>query len=109
MSIPIEKIMRGDLLELTNPFGSRRLCWVESRHSDGALVVCDSFGAIRTLGEWIGDGWQFTARYIRCKSEPARCPTCRGNGRIEMLEHCPTCNGSGRVWIAPATKERDDA
>ena len=25
------------------------------------------------------------------------CPTCNGNGRVEMLEHCPTCDGCGEV------------
>ncbi len=29
--------------------------------------------------------------------EPAKCPECNGNGRVEMLEHCPTCGGKGSV------------
>lgn len=27
--------------------------------------------------------------------EPPRCPTCNGNGRLEVLEHCPTCKKGG--------------
>lgn len=26
-----------------------------------------------------------------------RCPRCKGNGRIDMLEHCPKCKGSGEA------------
>lgn len=25
-----------------------------------------------------------------------KCPTCKGNGRIEALEHCPTCKVDGK-------------
>jgi RecJ-like exonuclease len=25
------------------------------------------------------------------------CERCKGNGRIEMLEHCPVCRGTGQV------------
>ncbi len=32
------------------------------------------------------------------------CPTCDGNGRIEMLEHCPTCKGCCRVVPAKVIK-----
>lgn len=35
-----------------------------------------------------------------------RCTRCRGNGRIEMLEHCPRCHGSGLEPIqAPSPAE----
>lgn len=26
-----------------------------------------------------------------------KCPTCKGNGRVEILEHCPTCEGTGEI------------
>lgn len=29
--------------------------------------------------------------------ETVECWRCRGNGRIEMLEHCPVCPGDGRL------------
>jgi hypothetical protein len=29
-----------------------------------------------------------------------KCPTCKGNGRVELLEHCPDCDGSGMVLAA---------
>ena len=29
------------------------------------------------------------------KTPDSKCPRCKGNGRIEMLEHCPVCKGSG--------------
>lgn len=38
------------------------------------------------------------------ESVPTRnvtCPRCKGNGRIDMLEHCPACKGSGRVTVCP--------
>ncbi len=34
------------------------------------------------------------------------CPTCKGNGRVEMLEHCPDCKGSGDVYDPWETRER---
>jgi len=29
------------------------------------------------------------------KESEVKCPRCKGNGRIEMLEHCPECFGNG--------------
>lgn len=30
---------------------------------------------------------------------PAKCPRCKGNGRIEMLEHCQMCKGKGTIEV----------
>jgi protein gp37 len=44
-----------------------------------------------------------------------RCTRCRGNGRIEMLEHCPKCNGKGmsprrdNVWLGTTVENQEQA
>lgn len=44
-----------------------------------------------------------------------RCAACRGNGRVEMLEHCPVCSGRGmvplrkNVWIGCSVSEQETA
>jgi RecJ-like exonuclease len=35
--------------------------------------------------------------YLPLDAPDSPCPECKGNGRIEMLEHCPTCGGDGLV------------
>ena len=34
-----------------------------------------------------------------------KCARCKGNGRVEMLEHCPGCFGTG-ANIDPGIRER---
>lgn len=44
-----------------------------------------------------------------------RCTRCRGNGRIEMLEHCPRCKGHGmsplrsNVWLGATVENQREA
>ena len=37
------------------------------------------------------------------------CLTCKGNGRVEMLEHCPDCGGSGRAALTAGKKKKSEA
>lgn len=34
-----------------------------------------------------------------------KCSNCKGNGRVEMLEHCKPCSGKGEVLKSPEATE----
>lgn len=79
---------------------------------------CDFNGpASERLGFFAETGWDRLARMeaenVKMAAEIAKlrelltpllgtepCEACKGNGRVEMLEHCKSCNGTGRRNIA---------
>ena len=58
-------------------------------------------------GSEIGTWWMVCASATGGCGKPCdlfvdpKCPRCKGNGRIEMLEHCPECKGSGELKPYP--------
>lgn len=56
-------------------------------------------------GVWDDGGSCDCYRKVALGVLASRCLTCKGNGRVEMLEHCPDCDGSGFVQADTPAKE----
>jgi hypothetical protein len=63
---------------------------------------------------WL-DWLLLTKRPENIRSMWPRCTRCKGNGRIEMLEHCPLCGGRGmeplrsNVWLGTSVENQEYA
>ena len=88
-------ILLGDVLSKLAPEG------IELVKYEGIMPsICEYL-----LAYWSECGLDKSLQEIIKQSEWGKCSNCKGNGRVEMLEHCKPCSGKGEVLKSPEATE----
>lgn len=88
-------VLLGDVLAKLAPEG------IELVKYEGIIPsICEYL-----LAYWSECGIDKSLQEIIKQSEWGKCSNCKGNGRVEMLEHCKPCSGKGEVLESPEATE----